>query len=525
MSKIQIFDTTLRDGQQTKGISYTVADRLKIAKILDDLGVDYIEGGWPGASPMVDEFFKEMENVNLVNAKLTAFGSTRRAQNSAKDDILLNKIINSKAKVACIFGKSWDLHVREALQISLEENLLIIEDSVQFLKSSGMEVLYDAEHFFDGYKKNPSYCLKTLQAAEKGGAECLILCDTNGGTLPHEIEQIMNEIKPHLKTPLGIHAHNDTELAVANSLTAVRCGAIQVQGTINGYGERCGNANLCSVIPNLVLKMGHSCLTTNDNLKKLFNVSHHVSEIANMVPIDNQAFVGKNAFAHKGGIHVSAILKNPDTYEHIKPESVGNQQVVTVSDQAGMSNLFYKAEKFGIKIDSKDPRLKELTAEVKKLESIGLTFEAGEASFELLMRRTLGLYKRFFTLEGFRVIDEKRSDSEKIIVEATVKINVNDEKFHTAAEGNGPVSALDHALRKALSTIYPQIVNIHLRDYKVRVLNSSEGPEAMVRVHIDSSDGEESWGTVGVSTNIIEASWSALVDSFEYKLLKSPGKI
>lgn len=521
MSRIQIFDTTLRDGQQTKGISYTVPDKIKIAKLLDDLGVDYIEGGWPGASPKVDDFFKEMESISLNHAKLTAFGSTRRAQNSAEDDIFLNKIVNSKAQVACIFGKSWDLHVTEALKISLEENLEIIEDSLRFLKESGMEVLYDAEHFFDGYKNNPEYCLKTLQAAEKGGAECLILCDTNGGTLPHEVAEIIETIKPQLSVPLGIHAHNDSELAVANSITAIKHGAIHVQGTINGYGERCGNANLCSVIPNLTLKMGLDCLSSTENVKKLFKVSHHVSEIANMIPIDNQAYVGKNAFAHKGGIHVSAILKNSDTYEHIKPELVGNKQIVTVSDQSGMSNLVYKAEKFGIEIDSKDPRLKQLTREVKDLENMGLTFEEGEASFELLMRRTLGLYDRFFTLEGFRVIDEKRGHDEKVIVEATVKINVNNEKFHTAADGNGPVSALDHALRKGLETLYPEIHNIHLTDYKVRVLNSKEGPDAMVRVHIESTDGEDSWGTVGVSTNIIEASWSALVDSFEYKLLKS----
>jgi len=521
MNKIQIFDTTLRDGQQTKGISYTVQDKIKIAKLLDDLGVDYIEGGWPGASPKVDDFFKEMENIPLTNAKLTAFGSTRRAQNAAEDDIFLNKIVNSKAQVACIFGKSWDLHVTTALNITLEKNLEIIEDSLKFLKSSGMETLYDAEHFFDGYKNNPEFCLETLKAAERGGAECLILCDTNGGTLPHEIAEIIAEIQPKLSIPLGIHAHNDSELAVANSLTAIRAGAIHVQGTINGYGERCGNANLCSVIPNLNLKMGYDCLSSNENVKKLTKVSHHISEIANMVPIDNQAYVGKNAFAHKGGIHVSAILKNSDTYEHIKPGLVGNKQIVTVSDQSGMSNLVYKAEKFGIEIDKKDPRLKDLTKEVKDLENVGLTFEEGEASFELLMRRTLGLYERFFTLKGFRVIDEKRGHDEKVIVEATVKINVNGEQFHTAADGNGPVSALDHALRKGLEKIYPEIHDIHLTDYKVRVLDSKEGPDAMVRVHIESTDGESSWGTVGVSTNIIEASWRALVDSFEFKLLKS----
>jgi 2-isopropylmalate synthase len=520
MSRIQIFDTTLRDGQQTKGISYTVPDKLKIARLLDDLGVDYIEGGWPGASPKVDDFFKEMEKVELQNAKLVAFGSTRRASNAAEDDIFLNKIVNSKAPVACIFGKSWDLHVREALKITLEENIVIIEDSLKYLKSSGMSVLYDAEHFFDGYKNNPEFTLETLKAAERGGAECLILCDTNGGTLPHEIVEIMDKIKPHINTPLGIHAHNDSELACANSITAIKAGAIHVQGTINGYGERCGNANLCSVIPNLVLKMGHECLPGKDSLKKLTSISHHVSEIANMNPIPGQAYVGQSAFAHKGGIHVSAILKNSDTYEHIKPELVGNRRVVTVSDQSGLSNLVYKAEKFGIEIDKKDPRIKDLVKQVTDMENMGLTYEEGEASFELLMRRTLGLYERFFTLRGFRVIDEKRGHDDKVIVEATVKINLNGEVFHTAADGNGPVSALDHALRKGLEKHYPEIHKIHLTDYKVRVLNSSEGPDAMVRVLIESTDGESTWGTVGVSTNLIEASWRALIDSLEYKLLK-----
>ena len=519
MSKIQIFDTTLRDGQQTKGISYTVEDKIKISRILDDLGVTYIEGGWPGASPNVDEFFEAMKNVELKNAKLTAFGSTRRAVNPPEKDILLNKIINCGASVACIFGKSWDLHVTEALKITLEENLQIIEDSLAYLKANGMETLYDAEHFFDGYKANSEFALETLKAAERGGAECLILCDTNGGTMPSEVAEIIEKITPELKTPLGIHAHNDTELAVANSVTAVQKGAVHVQGTINGYGERCGNANLCSVIPNLQIKLGFECIP-EENLSKLMKVSHQVSEIANMAPIDNQAYVGLNAFAHKGGIHVSAILKNSDTYEHIKPGIVGNKQVVTVSDQAGMSNVVYKAEKFGIEIDKKDPRLKELVKEVKDLENYGYTFEEGEASFELLMRRTLGLYDRFFTLKGFRVIDEKRGHDDQVIVEATVKVNVNEEIFHTAAMGNGPVSALDHALRKALENIYPEINAIHLTDYKVRVLNSNGGPDAMVRVLIESTDGENSWGTVGVSTNIIEASWRALIDSIEYKLLK-----
>ena len=517
MTKIQIFDTTLRDGQQGRGISFNGEDKVKIAKILDDLSVDYIEGGWPGASPKVDEFFQRMQGETLTHAKLVAFGSTRRAKLSAEDDPFYQAMLAAKAPVACIFGKSWDLHVREALKITLEENLEIITDSLQFLKANGMEVLFDAEHFFDGYKRNPEYALQTLMAAKKGGAEVLILCDTNGGTLPHEIGQIIDKITPSLTMPLGIHAHNDSGLAVANTITAVSHGAIHVQGTINGYGERCGNANLCSVIPNLQLKMNFDCIP-EETLKTMTKVSHHIAEIANMVPDDSQPFVGQNAFAHKGGVHVSAIMKNPDTYEHLRPELVGNRQDVTISDQSGLSNLLYKAKEFGIEIPKKDTRLKDLTQRIKSLENMGYAFEEGEASFELLLRRSFGLAKHSFELEGFRVINEKRGHDQDITVEATIKISIDDETYHTVAEGNGPVSALDGALRKALEVCYPQIHSIHLVDYKVRVLNTAEGADAMVRVLIESSDGATSWGTVGVSTNVVEASWKALVDSLEYKL-------
>ncbi|NQZ56732.1 MAG: citramalate synthase [Lentisphaeraceae bacterium] len=517
--QIQLFDTTLRDGQQGKGISFTVDDKIKIAKILDESGIDYIEGGWPGASPKVEAFFKAIQDVDLQHAKMVAFGSTRRAGNSAEDDVFLNKIVDSKAPVACIFGKSWDLHVTTALKISLEQNLEIIYDSVKFLKDSGLEVFFDAEHFFDGYKRNPEYAVKCIQAAERGGAEVLVLCDTNGGTLPFEVAEIIEAIKPQLNTPLGIHAHNDSELAVANSLTAIKHGALQVQGTINGYGERCGNANLCSVIPSLQLKMGYDCMSA-EQLAQMTKISHRISEIANLAPLESQAFVGQNAFAHKGGVHVSAILKNPETYEHIKPELVGNKQEVTISDQAGLSNLIYKAEKFGIAVEPKDPRIKGLVQQTKELEKMGYSFEEGEASFELLMRRTLGLYKRFFTLEEFRVLDEKRGHDESLIAEATVKLNIDGKLIHTAGEGNGPVSALDQAMRKCLIDIYPEISSIHLTDYKVRVLNSAGGTDALVRVLIESTDGKDTWGTVGVSTNIIDASWEALVDSIEYKLLK-----
>jgi len=519
MSQIQLFDTTLRDGQQGKGISFTVEDKIKIAKILDDFGMDYIEGGWPGSSPKVQGFFTAMQDVKLKHAKMVAFGSTRRPGNSAEEDVLLKKIVDTKVPVACIFGKSWDLHVKEALKISLDENLEVIYDSLKFLKDSGMQVFFDAEHFFDGYKRNPSYAIKCLQAAEKGGAEVLVLCDTNGGTMPYDIGCIVDEVKGHITVPLGIHAHNDSELAVANTLMAVRHGVVQVQGTINGYGERCGNANLCSVIPSLKFKLGINCLS-DDSIKRLSKVSHHISEIANMVPSDNQPFVGKNAFAHKGGIHVSAILKNSETYEHIRPEWVGNKQQVTVSDQSGVSNLIYKAEKFGIEIDKKDPRLKTLVTRIKDLENLGFSFEEGEASFELLLRRTLGLYERIFTLEGFQVVDEKMGHDEPVLAEATIKINIDGEIVHASAKGNGPVSALDNALRKSLEELFPEIKSIHLVDYKVRVLESANGTDSNVRVLIESTDGEDTWGTVGVSTNLIEASWNALIDSVEFKQLK-----
>ncbi len=519
MQEVKIFDTTLRDGQQGKGISFTVEDKLKIAQLLDENGVSYIEGGWPGASPKVEEFFEQVKSIKLQNAKMVAFGSTRRAGNSAEDDVFLNKIVQSGAPVACIFGKAWDLHVHEALKISLEENLDVIESSIAYLKKSGLEVFFDAEHFFDGYKKNPEYALQCLQAAERGGAEVLVLCDTNGGTLPFELAEILEEIKPQLKAPLGIHAHNDCELAVANSLTAVKHGALQVQGTMNGFGERCGNANLCSIIPSLKLKMDLD-VVSDEQVKNLTSLSNRIYEIANLSPNDSQAYVGKNAFAHKGGVHVSAILKNPETYEHIRPELVGNKQEVTISDQSGLSNLIYKAEKFGIAIDPKDPKIKSLVQRTKELEKMGFTFEEGEASFELLMRRKLGLFDRSFELQGFRVIDEKRGHDEDVIVEATVKVDVQGEIYHTAAEGEGPVDALNKALRKVLEVHYPQLSTTFLNDYKVRVLNSEKGTSSNVRVLIETTDGQKKWGTVGVSANLIEATWKALIDAIEYKLLK-----
>jgi len=518
-NKVYLFDTTLRDGEQGKGISFTIDDKIKIAKLLDSIEIDYIEGGWPASNPKAAQFFQAMQHIKLHHSKLVAFGSTRRAKNPAASDPNLKAIVNAKVPAAAIFGKTWDLHATEILKISLDENLELIYDSIKFLKDARMEVFFDAEHFFDGYKKNPAYALQAIGAAQQAGADVLVLCDTNGGTLPFEIAKIIEEIKPQIKTPIGIHAHNDSELAVANSITAIQHGAIQVQGTFNGYGERCGNANLCSIIPILKIKMGIDCINGN-NLTQLTRLSHHISEIANLVPNDSLPFVGKNSFAHKAGIHVDAVLKNPESYEHMDPRLVGNKQDVTISELAGISNLVYKAQALGIEIDKNNPQIKELIKQIKEMENKGYTFEEGEASFELLLRRSFGLYKRFFTLEGFRVIDEKRNHDDAVIVEATIKISFNDKIYHTAAEGNGPVSALDNALRKALESIYPSLKTLHLTDYKVRVLDSAEGTGALVRVLIESTDGSDSWGTVGVGTNLIEASWNALIDSIEYKLLK-----
>ncbi|MFH1429883.1 MAG: citramalate synthase [Candidatus Margulisiibacteriota bacterium] len=516
--KIYLFDTTLRDGEQGENISFTVADKIKIAKLLDDFGIDYIEGGWPGSNPKAVEFFNDMKSIKLKRAKLAAFGSTRRANVTAAEDKNLQAIVETGVPVAVIFGKSWDFHALKALKVTLKENLEMIADSVSFLKKEGLEVFFDAEHFFDGYKNNPEYALKTLLAAEKAGADFVILCDTNGGTMPFEILDIVKTVKNNVKIPLGIHAHNDSDCSVANSVVAVEAGCTQVQGTINGYGERCGNANLCSIIPCLQLKLGKKCVT-DEQLKGLKALSHHISEIANLAPYDHQPFTGNSAFAHKGGIHVSAVMKHSETYEHIKPELVGNKQRVIVSELSGVSNLVYKAEEYGVNLKKGTPEVKELLAKIKQLEHSGYQFEEGEGSFELLMKRATGEYNRLFSLEGFRVINEKRGE-EKVTVEATIKVDVNGQLIHTAADGNGPVSALDHALRKALEGKFPVLKEIRLTDYKVRVLNSKKGTDALVRVIIESTDGSDTWGTVGVSSNIIEASWDALIDSLEYKLLK-----
>jgi 2-isopropylmalate synthase len=519
MRKIEIYDTTLRDGAQAEDIAFSVEDKLRITRKLDELGVHYIEGGWPGSNPRDMEYFKKARKIKLTHSKIVAFGSTHRPKRKVQNDAIIKDLLDSKAKIITIFGKTWDFHVKEALKISLDENLDLIHNTVSYLKKNVQTVFFDAEHFFDGYKDNPQFAMKCLRAAQEAGAECLVLCDTNGGSLPDTVQNVITEIMKEMQAPLGIHAHNDSDCAVANSVVAVEGGASQVQGTINGLGERCGNANLCSVIPNLQVKRGVRCITANQ-LKRLRDISRFVNEISNLRHFKRQPFVGDSAFAHKAGIHVNAVRKRPETYEHVRPEVVGNSQRVLISDLAGKSNILRKAEEFGITIDPNAPQVQDIVAKLKKLENEGFQFEGAEASFELLMKKSLGLHKRFFDLIGFRTINEKRKEGEKAISEATIMIKVGGHIEHTAATGNGPVNAIDNALRKALEKFYPALKNVKLHDYKVRVLTAGEGTSAKVRVLIESGDDSQRWGTVGVSENIIEASYQALVDSIEYKLLK-----
>lgn len=516
--KITIYDTTLRDGTQGEGISLSVEDKLKIARKIDYLGVDYIEGGWPGSNPKDMDFFKRIQEIPLEYSKISAFGSTRRANIKPEEDKNLQAIVASGAKSAAIFGKSWDFHVKVALRTSLEENLLMIEDSVRFLKENGIEVFYDAEHFFDGYKNNPEYALQCLKAAERGGADVLVLCETNGGALPSEVIEIMGAVSRELSAPLGIHTHNDGDLAVANAIVAVQVGAIHVQGTMNGFGERCGNSNLCSVIPNLQLKAGYSCIP-EEKMSTLTEVSRYVSEIANQVQHANQPFVGVSAFTHKAGIHASAVMKDAVTYEHIAPEVVGNKRRILVSELSGTSNLVFKAKELGIDLSSSNGQTREIIQRIKTLENEGFQFESAEASLELLMRKAMKEYSPSFKLNGFKLIMEKLGQ-EEMVSEAVMKLKVQDDVVHTAAEGNGPVNALDNCLRKALEGAYPFLAGVHLTDYKVRVLDEEDGTSAKVRVLIESRDAKSSWTTVGVSENIIEASWQALVDSIDYALYK-----
>lgn len=521
MKKIQIYDTTLRDGSQGENISFSLEDKLHIVRKLDELAVDYIEGGWPGSNHKDLELFRRAQGVTLKHAKMAAFGSTRHPRYPAEEDPNLKALVEANTPVVTIFGKSWDLHVKTALGITLEENLHLIGESVAFLKSRGKEVIYDAEHFFDGFKADAEYTLATLKVAEEAGADTIVLCDTNGGTMTSDIRERFLRAAGQVQTPLGIHTHNDSEMAVANSIVAVQAGAVQVQGTINGYGERCGNANLCSVIANIELKLGMNSIG-KQNLQHLTEVSHYISELANLLPRSDQAYVGKSAFAHKGGIHVSAVMKEPAAYEHIDPEVVGNSRRVLVSELSGKSNILYKAAERGLEIDKSSAAAKVVVDKLKEMEHYGYQFEGAEASFEVLFDRLVHETKDLFELDGFRVITEKKGANESIS-EAVIKLRVDGTEEHTAAEGSGPVSALDRALRKSLTTFFPCIGDIRLTDYKVRVLNPQGGTDAKVRVLIESSDGQESWGTVGVSENLIEASWQALVDSITYKLKKEYG--
>ncbi|MBF0285785.1 MAG: citramalate synthase [Magnetococcales bacterium] len=519
---VALYDTTLRDGAQSEDVQFSVEDKLRITRRLDELGVDFIEGGWPGANPKDEAFFREASRLTWHHARLTAFGSTRRAGVPAERDVVLKGLLDSGARVATIFGKTWDLHVTRALGISLEENLDLIHDSIRYLKARMDLVFFDAEHYFDGCKSNPDYALAVLTAAHQAGADCLVLCDTNGGCLVDEVTALTRRAKA-VGGALGIHCHNDSGLAVANTLAAVAAGAMQVQGTVNGLGERCGNANLMTIIPNLMLKMGRRTALSSDQLAQLSSVSRFVSELANLSPQKNQPFVGDSAFAHKGGIHVSAVLKDSITYEHIRPEQVGNRQRVLLSEQSGKSNLLFKLTEMGLdEVDPDDPRIRELLQELKELELRGYQFDAADASFELRLRRALKQLPSYFTLRGFRVIDERRkgADGGKLLIsDASVQVEVGGEMEHTAAEGNGPVNALDKALRKALKRFYPQLEEMTLSDFKVRILNTG-GTGAMVRVLIESQDGKDRWGTVGVSANILAASYEALVDAVIYKLLK-----
>ena len=516
--EVTIFDTTLRDGSQGEKVSFSVEDKLRIAKRLDDFGIHYIEGGWPGSNPKDLLFFERVKQVRFKHAKLVAFGSTMRAGSQPREDANLQALLQAETPAISIFGKCWMLHVQKALRISPDENLELIERSVAFLKSQGKEVIYDAEHFFDGYKDDPEYALQTLLVAARAGADVLVLCDTNGGTLTSELSRIVTEAKKRVTPALGIHTHNDCELAVANTLMAVESGCSHVQGTINGYGERCGNANLCSVIANLQLKMGYSCIP-NHKVRDLRTISRFVSEVANLSHPNNLAFVGKSAFAHKGGVHVSAVMKNARTYEHISPEEVGNQRRVLVSDLSGRSNIFYKARELQIDLRDHAEKVPSIVQELKRLENRGYQYEGAEGSFKLLIKKTMGDMREDFQLEGFRVIIEKNASGESRS-EATIRLNVNGHTEHTASEGNGPVHALDRALRKALLKFYPEIQEMHLSDYKVRVLNEKDGTAAKVRVLIESSTSSGSWGTVGVSENIIDASWQALMEGFSCFLLE-----
>lgn len=513
---IDIYDTTLRDGTQSEGFTLSGIDKLRIAKRLDAIGVAFIEGGWPSSNPKDAEFFERAQDMEFKHSLVTAFGATCRVKGGPEDDANIKALLDSNTQVCTIFGKTWNLHVTEVLRTTLDDNLRIIEQSVAYLREQGRRVIYDAEHFFDGYKADPAYALETLRAAVRGGAEMFVLCDTNGGAMPWEVKDATREIKSALgDARLGIHTHNDGGVAIANTLASVQDGAVHVQGTINGVGERCGNANLCTVIPNLELKLDLRCLPEG-NLGKLYELSHFVSEVANVTPDEHLPFVGKSAFAHKGGVHVAAMRRSVLSYQHIEPEKVGNAMRVVVSDLSGRGNLLSKAEEHFVELDADE--VVPILNDIKDLEARGFAFEAAEASVAMMLKRQEMHYKPPFELIDFFVNVEHR-DQRGTFAEATVKVRVNGEVLHTAAEGNGPVNAMDIALRKALQPTYPQLAAFHLADYKVRVLDGENGTEAITRVLIDTHNGTKRWSTVGASGNIIEASWRALADSVEYGLM------
>jgi 2-isopropylmalate synthase len=522
-SRVAIYDTTLRDGTQGESVSLSVEDKLTIARLLDTFGMDYVEGGWPGSNVRDAEFFHRAKSINFRRAKLAAFGSTCHWRNSPETDPNLRALLDAETPVVTIFGKTWDFHVRKALGITLDQNLKLIEASVACLKAEGREVAYDAEHFFDGFGSDPDYALRTLLAAQEGGADWIVLCDTNGGTLTSRLKEIVLRVGEAVNVPLGIHAHNDSDLAVANSVAAVESGATQVQGTINGYGERCGNANLCSVIPILELKLNRATVG-RDALSELTSVSRCVSDIANLPQRADLPFVGASAFAHKGGVHVSAVMRDPATYEHISPEVTGNSRRVLVSDLSGKSNILYKAAEMSVDVEGGEESLKHLVNRVKQLEHQGFQFEAADASLKLLIEESLGRYREAFTLQRYRVGTERDDPGDvKSTAEVAVVVDGRVEAAH--AEARGPVHALDLALRKALGSVFPSLSDVRLVDYKVRVLEADQATSARVRVLIESQDHQDSWTTVGVSDNILDASWGALVDAVNYKLLKDSSEL
>ncbi len=519
--RVYIYDVTLRDGAQTQGVDFSTLDKVAIARELDALGVDYIEGGWPGANPTDDSFFADLPK--LATSRLSAFGMTRRAGRSADNDPGLTTLLAANVDVVCMVGKTWDFHVDVALEIDRAENIAMISDSIKFASGKKAEILFDAEHFFDGYKENPDYALECVKAAYCAGARWVVLCDTNGGTLPHEITEIVTAVTDHVPgSHLGIHCHDDTGNAIANSLAAVRAGARQVQGAVNGLGERCGNTDIVAIIPTLMLKMGYDVGISADGLKRLSHLARMVNERLNRAPDRSQPYVGDSAFAHKGGLHVSAVEKDPRTYEHADPDLVGNQRHIVVSDQAGRSNIMARFREIGIDLEADDPKISRLVELVKSREFDGYAYDGAEASFELMARSEMEGIPEYFRCASFRVIDERRWNAKGDLVtisEATVKLTVDDEMYMAVAEGNGPVNALDAAMRKVLVPIYPELEDLHLVDFKVRILTPNDGTRAVTRVMIESADSDGAhWNTVGVSTNIIDASYNALRDSLVYKL-------